>query len=49
MKIQLDWLKTYIDHGLSAEKLSHLLTMGGLEMKAWSLSIWGDALAKYSN
>ena len=28
MKIQLDWLKTYIDHGLSVQKLSDLLTMG---------------------
>ena len=33
MKIQLDWLKTYIDHGLSAGKLSDLLTMGGLEIE----------------
>ena len=33
MKIQLDWLKTYIDHGLSAKKLSNLLTMGGLEIE----------------
>ncbi len=33
MKIQLDWLKTYIDHGLSAQKLSNLLTMGGLEIE----------------
>jgi phenylalanyl-tRNA synthetase beta chain len=33
MKIQLDWLKTYIDHGLSAKKLSDLLTMGGLEIE----------------
>ena len=33
MKIQLDWLKTYIDHGLSARKLSDLLTMGGLEIE----------------
>jgi phenylalanyl-tRNA synthetase beta chain len=33
MKIQLDWLKTYIDHGLSAQKLSDLLTMGGLEIE----------------
>ncbi len=34
MKIQLDWLKTYIDHGLSAKKLSDLLTMGGLEIES---------------
>lgn len=33
MKIQLDWLKTYIDHGLSVQKLSDLLTMGGLEIE----------------
>ena len=33
MKIQHDWLKTYIDHGLSVQKLSDLLTMGGLEIE----------------
>lgn len=33
MKIQLDWLKVYIDHGLSVQKLSDLLTMGGLEIE----------------
>jgi phenylalanyl-tRNA synthetase beta chain len=33
MKIQLDWLKTYINHGLSVQKLSDLLTMGGLEIE----------------
>jgi len=33
MKIQLDWLKNYIDHGLSVQKLSDLLTMGGLEIE----------------
>lgn len=33
MKIQLDWLKTYINHGLSVKKLSDLLTMGGLEIE----------------
>ncbi|MDH3257432.1 MAG: phenylalanine--tRNA ligase beta subunit-related protein, partial [Nitrospinota bacterium] len=33
MKIQLEWLKTYIDHGLSVKKLSDLLTMGGLEIE----------------
>ena len=44
MKIQLDWLKTYIDHGLSAEKLSHLLTMGGLEIEGMeSVDLGGRA------
>ena len=33
MKIQLDWLKTYIDHGLSEQALCDLLTMGGLEIE----------------
>lgn len=33
MKIQLDWLKTYLNHGLSVKKLSDLLTMGGLEIE----------------
>lgn len=33
MKIQLDWLKTYIDHGLSVQELSDKLTMGGLEIE----------------
>ncbi len=33
MKIQLDWLKTYIDYGLSVQKLSDQLTMGGLEIE----------------
>ena len=37
MKIQLDWLKTYIDHGLSVQKLSDLLTMGGLEIEGREL------------
>ena len=34
MKIQLDWLREYVDVDLSAEKLGHLLTMAGLEIEA---------------
>ena len=33
MKIQLDWLRKYVDVDLSAEKLGHLLTMAGLEIE----------------
>ncbi len=33
MKIQLEWLKEYVDFDLSAEKLGDLLTMGGLEVE----------------
>jgi phenylalanyl-tRNA synthetase beta chain len=34
MKIQLDWLKEYVDADLSAEELGHLLTMAGLEIES---------------
>ena len=34
MKIQLDWLKEYVDVDLSAEELGHLLTMAGLEIES---------------
>ena len=34
MKIQLDWLREYVDVDLSAEELGHLLTMAGLEIEA---------------
>ena len=33
MKIQLDWLREYVDVDLSAEDLGHLLTMAGLEIE----------------
>ena len=33
MKIQLDWLKEYVEFDLSAEELGHVLTMGGLEIE----------------
>mgnify|MGYP006136844699 FL=1 len=33
MKIQLDWLREYVDVDLSAEELGHLLTMAGLEIE----------------
>jgi len=32
MKIQLDWLREYVDCDVSSEKLGHLLTMAGLEV-----------------
>ena len=31
MKISLNWIKDYVNHGLSTEKLSHKLTMAGTE------------------
>jgi phenylalanyl-tRNA synthetase beta chain len=34
MKIQLDWLKEYVDFDASAEELGQLLTMAGLEIEA---------------
>ena len=34
MKIQLDWLKDYVDIDLSAKEIGHLLTMAGLEIEA---------------
>ncbi len=34
MKLSLDWLKEYIDIDCSPEELSHLLTMGGLEVES---------------
>jgi len=34
MKIQLDWLKEYVDIDLSAEELGHLLTRAGLEIES---------------
>ena len=34
MKIQLDWLKEYVDFDVSAEQLGQLLTMAGLEIEA---------------
>ena len=33
MKISLDWLSDYVDHGLSAEAVAELLTMSGLEVE----------------
>ena len=33
MKLSLDWLKEYIDIDCSPEQLSHILTMGGLEVE----------------
>ncbi|MFQ5717135.1 MAG: phenylalanine--tRNA ligase subunit beta [Nitrospinales bacterium] len=34
MKIQLEWLKEYVDFDLPSEKLNSLLTMSGLEVEA---------------
>ena len=34
MKISLNWIKDYVVHGLSTEKLSHKLTMSGTETEA---------------
>lgn len=34
MKVELDWLKQYVDLEMSKEALCHLLTMGGLEIEA---------------
>lgn len=34
MKIALDWLKEYVDINLSTAELSHVLTMGGLEIES---------------
>ncbi|MCB9758092.1 MAG: phenylalanine--tRNA ligase subunit beta [Candidatus Omnitrophica bacterium] len=33
MKLSLNWLKCFVAHGLSAEKLAHRLTMAGHEVK----------------
>lgn len=34
MKVQLDWLRQYVEWDMSKEDLCHLLTMGGLEVEA---------------
>ncbi|MBF0595142.1 MAG: phenylalanine--tRNA ligase subunit beta [Candidatus Omnitrophica bacterium] len=34
MKLSLNWLNQYIDHGLTADELSFRLTMAGLEVEA---------------
>lgn len=34
MKIQLEWLKDYVDFDLPAEQIGHLLTMAGLEVES---------------
>ncbi|MFH0753496.1 MAG: phenylalanine--tRNA ligase subunit beta [Candidatus Omnitrophota bacterium] len=33
MKLSLNWLKQYVDHGLTAEELSYRMTMAGLEVE----------------
>ena len=42
MKIQLDWLKEYVDFDVSTEKLGQLLTMAGLEIEAQETVKLGD-------
>ena len=42
MKIQLDWLKEYVDFDVSAEQLGQLLTMAGLEIEAQETVKLGD-------
>ncbi|HJO58180.1 MAG TPA: phenylalanine--tRNA ligase subunit beta, partial [Nitrospinaceae bacterium] len=42
MKIQLDWLKEYVDIDVSAEEVGHLLTMAGLEIEAQEIVVLGD-------
>ncbi len=34
MKLSLNWLSRYIDHGLTAEELANRMTMAGLEVEA---------------
>ncbi len=33
MKLSLNWLKQYVDHGLTPDELSHRMTMAGLEVE----------------
>ncbi|MBF0387975.1 MAG: hypothetical protein HQL20_09005, partial [Candidatus Omnitrophica bacterium] len=33
MKLSLNWLKQYIDHGLTSDELAGRLTMAGLEVE----------------
>lgn len=40
MKLSLNWLNKYIDHGLSSDELSKRLTMAGLEVE--SIAKYGD-------
>lgn len=42
MKIQLDWLKEYVDIDVSAEEVGHLLTMAGLEIEAQETVMLSD-------
>ena len=42
MKIQLDWLKEYVDVDVSAGEVGHLLTMAGLEIEAQETVTLGD-------
>ena len=34
MLIQLDWLKDYVEWGVSSEELAEVLSMGGLEVES---------------
>ena len=42
MKVPLSWLKEYVDIGLSAEEVAHLLTMAGTEVAGIeTIGDWG--------
>ena len=43
MKIQLDWLREYIDVDVSSNEFGHLLTMAGLEIEAQGTVELSDA------
>ena len=43
MKIQLDWLKEYVDVNVNTEELGRLLTMAGLEIEAHETVELSDA------
>ncbi len=43
MKLSLNWLKDYVDHGLSPDELIHRLTMAGLEVEGTAV-VDGDTV-----
>ena len=46
MKIELDWLREYVDTDLDAKELGHLLTMAGLEIEALEVVKLSDGTKK---
>ena len=44
MRVPLSWLKDYVDIGMTAEELAHILTMAGLEVETIEYigKEWGD-------